>query len=216
MRGDIRLVGALLAAVLLAVAVAPAALTVSGSGDDLSSILEYSPAEQQVDPGETVTVDVEVFAGGVTHDAGVDRVNATLVHDPDALTVTDVEPGPWLAADGADVSFETDIDRSSGTAQVVQTRDALAGVTGNGTLLTVTLAVAGDAAPGEYTLSYGDSTVRMTSGQYQPVFPNNGTLLVSETDTAGEDSATGRFALGIATVVALVVGTVFLRRVRAD
>jgi plastocyanin len=215
MRGDIP-IGALLAAVLITVAFAPAALTVSGSADDLSSILEYSPAEQQVEPGETVTVDVEVFAGGVTHDAGVDRVNTTLVHDPDVLTITSIEPGPWLAAGGAEVSLETDIDGSSGTARVVQTRDASAGVTGNGSLLTVTLAVAGDATPGEYTLSYDNSIVRMTSGQYQPVFPNNGTLLVSETDTAGEDSTTGRFALGVAAVVALVVGTVVLRRVRAD
>jgi plastocyanin len=215
MRGDIP-IGALLAAVLITVAFAPAALTVSGSADDLSSILEYSPAEQQVEPGETVTVDVEVFAGGVTHDAGVDRVNTTLVHDPDVLTITNIEPGPWLAAGGAEVSLETDIDGSSGTAQVVQTRDASAGVTGNGSLLTVTLAVAGDATPGEYTLSYDNSIVRMTSGQYQPVFPNNGTLLVSETDTTGEDSTTGRFALGVAAVVALVVGTVVLRRVRAD
>jgi hypothetical protein len=215
MRGDIP-IGALLAAVLITVAFAPAALTVSGSADDLSSILEYSPAEQQVEPGETVTVDVEVFAGGVTHDAGVDRVNTTLVHDPDVLTVTSIEPGPWLAAGGAEVSLETDIDGSSGTAQVVQTRDASAGVTGNGSLLTVTLAVAGDATPGEYTLSYDNSIVRMTSGQYQPVFPNNGTLLVSETDTTGEDSTTGRFALGVAAVLALVVGAVVLRRVRAD
>jgi plastocyanin len=215
MRGDIP-IGALLAAVLITVAFAPAALTVSGSADDLSSILEYSPAEQQVEPGETVTVDVEVFAGGVTHDAGVDRVNTTLVHDPDVLTITNIEPGPWLAAGGAEVSLETDIDGSSGTAQVVQTRDASAGVTGNGSLLTVTLAVAGDATPGEYTLSYDNSIVRMTSGQYQPVFPNNGTLLVSETDTTGEDSTTGRFALGVAAVLALVVGAVVLRRVRAD
>jgi hypothetical protein len=187
-----------------------------GAGGDLSSIFEYDPEERAVEPGERVAVDVEIFAGGVAYDIGVDQVNATLTHDAEALTVTDIEPGPWLAGGDADLRVETDIDEAAGTTQVVQTRDpAGAGVTGNGTLLTATLAVAENAQPGEYTLSYGDSEVRMVNGHYQPVFANNGTLVVTD-DTAVDGGIVGQFTLGVATVIALVVGAVLARRVQSD
>jgi hypothetical protein len=187
-----------------------------GAGGDLSSIFEYDPDERVAEPGEQVTVDVEVFAGGVAYEIGVDRVNATLAHDPDALTVTDIEPGPWLAEGRADVQVETDIDEAAGTAQVVQTRTpAGEGVSGNGTLLTATIAVSENATPGNYTLSYGDSNVRMVNGHYQPVFTDNGTVVVTEETTSADGGIAGRFTLGVATVIALVIGAVVARRVRA-
>jgi hypothetical protein len=187
-----------------------------GAGGDLTSIFEYEPGEQEVTPGERVTVDVEMFAGGVAYEIGVDRVNATLAHDPEALTVTGVEPGPWLAQGGANVTVETDIDDEAGTAQVVQTREpTAAGVTGNGTLLTATVAVAENATPGNYTLFYGESNVRMVNDHYQPVFTDNGTLRVTEEGATADGGGAGRFTLGVATVIALVVGAVVARRLRA-
>lgn len=208
-----RLAGALTLAVLLVGLVTLA--TAGGAGGDLTSIFEYEPGEQSVTPGERVTVDVEVFAGGVAYDIGVDRVNATLAHDPQALTVTDVEPGGWLAQGETDLAVQTNIDDENGTVQVVQTRDpASGGVTGNGTLLTVTVAVSGDATPGNYTLFYGESNVRMVNDHYQPVFTDNGTLRVSEGRTTADGGGTSRFTLGVATVIALVVGAVVARRVR--
>ena len=208
-----RLAAALTLAVLLVGLVTLA--TAGGAGGDLTSIFEYEPGEQAVTPGERVTVDVEVFAGGVAYDIGVDRVNATLAHDPQALTVTDVEPGPWLAQGETDLTVETDIDDEAGTVQVVQTRDpASGGVTGNGTLLTATVAVSGDAAPGNHTLFYAESNVRMVNGHYQPVFTDNGTLRVSEEGTTADGGGAGRFSLGLATVIALVVGAAVARRAR--
>jgi len=192
-------------------------LTVLGTGvaagSDAVSIFEYEPDRVEAEPGETVTVEVALFAGGTT-DIGVERVNTTLVHDPDALTVTDVESGPWLAGDdGADVLVETDIDDENGAVRMVQTREpAGEGVTGGGTLLTVTLAVSGDATPGNYTLSYGDSEVRMVNDHYQPVFTHNATLVVAEEHRVADDGVSGRFALGIATVIALVVLVGFVAR----
>jgi len=182
-------------------------------GSDAVSIFEYKPDSIEAGPGETVTVEVALFAGGTT-DIGVERVNTTLVHDPDALTVTDVESGPWLAGDdGADVLVETAIDDENGTVRVVQSRDpAGEGVTGGGTLLTVTLAVSGDATPGNYTLSYGDSEVRMVNDHYQPVFTHNATLVVAEEHGVADDGVPGRFALGIATVIALAVLVGFVAR----
>jgi hypothetical protein len=189
--------------------------TAGGAGGDLTSIFEYEPDEAAVTPGERIAVDIEVFAGGVAYEVGVDRVNATLAHDPRALTVTDIEPGPWLAQGETDLTVETDIDGEAGTAQVVQTRDpAGQGATGNGTLLTVTVAVAEDATPGNYTLSYGESSVRMVNDHYQPVFTENGTLRVTENNTTADGGGAGRFTLGVATVIALVVGAAVARRVR--
>jgi hypothetical protein len=197
-----RLAAAVALAVVLCGAVVTVTPTSAGANSDVVSIFEYAPEEPEASPGETVTVDVEVFAGGAAYDIGVDRVNATLAYDSDALTVTDIQRGPWLAEGDADVLVETAIDDETGTVRVGQTRDpAGEGVTGNGTLLTVTLAVAEDAAPGNYTLAYGDNEVRMVNGHFQPVFVHNGTLVVTEQADGGPSS---QFVLGIATVVALV------------
>jgi len=208
-----RLAGLVVLAVFLTGPLALAAA--GGAGGDLTSIFEYEPDERAVAPGERVTVDVEVFAGGVAYEVGVDRVNATLAHDPRALTLTEVEPGPWLAQGDAEVAVETEIDDDAGTARVVQTRTpAGQGATGNGTLLTVTVTVAESATPGTYTLFYGENNVRMVNDHYQPVFTENGTLRVTG-DGATADGGVGRFTLGVATVIALVVGAAVARRLRS-
>ena len=205
--------GALIRAVLLVGLVV--LVTAGGAGGDLTSIFEYEPEGIEAEPGERVTVDVEVFAGGVAYDIGVDRVNATLAHDPEALTVTDVEPGPWLTQGESGVAVETDIDDEAGTVQVVQTREpAGEGATGNGTLLTATVVVAESATPGNYALFYGENSVRMVNDHYQPVFTDSGTLRVTEEGATADGGGAGRFTLGVATVIALVVGAAVARRAR--
>lgn len=209
----------LTSAVALVAALALLGLGGTAAGSDAISIFEYEPDTVEVEPGETVTVEVDLFAGSTAHDVGVDRVNTTLRHDAEALTVTAVEAGPWLAGTDGAVQMTADVDDENGTVRVAQHREPSGdGVTGGGTLLAVTIDVAADAEAGNYTLSYGDSEVQMVNDHYQPVFTHNGSLVVTDgagAGTAADDGEPGRFALGIATIAALgVLGAVVVYRLR--
>lgn len=173
---------------VVALLAVPGAVAV-GAGSDTVGILEYDPE----------TVELALFVGGSARNVGVDRVNTTLTYDAEALNVTATEPGGWLA-DGAGVGVET--EREAGAVWVTQTRDR-GGATGNGTVLSVTVAVSETATPGSYTLACGDTSVRTVDGHHQHTFTNNATVVVAENNA--DDSLSGRFTLGVGTVIALLV-----------
>ena len=182
-----------------------------GAGSDAVGTLEYDPETVELAPGEEETVDLALFVGGSAQNVGVDRVNTTLTYDAEALNVTATEPGGWLAG-GAGVGVET--ERKAGAVWVTQTRD-WGGATGNGTVLSVTVAVSETATPGSYTLACDDTSVRTVDGHHQHTFTDNATVVVTE--NSADDSLSGRFTLGVGTVIALLVlAALTTDRVRSD
>ena len=196
--------------VVVALLAVPGAVAV-GAGSDTVGILEYDPETVELAPGEEETVELELFVGGSARNVGVDRVNTTLTYDAEALNVTATEPGGWLA-DGVGVSVET--EREAGAVWVTQTRDR-GGATGNGTVLSVTVTVSETATPGSYTLACSNTSVRTVDGHHQHTFTDNATVVVAE--NSADDSLSGRFTLGVGTVIALLVlAALTIDRVRSE
>lgn len=183
-------------------------------GSDTVSIFQYEPGEFEAQQGETVTVGIQLFAGGVSHETGVDRVEIEARYDEEVLTLQDVEQGEWMER-GEETTVEMDVEESEGEVTIRQVRDPPAGgVTGTATFAELTFEVDTDAEPGEYTLWYGDGEVQMVNDWYQPVFTHNATLTVQEgvdggdrTDDGVEDgdesgSLDGTVPLGFGVIVA--------------
>ena len=176
---------------LVIVAVFGAALgaIAPGAGSDAISIFQFEPSELEAAQGETVTVEMKLFAGGVSHDIGVDRVEIEAHYDDEALTLQDVERGEWMER-GEETDVEMSVDESDGAVTIRQVRDpAAGGVTGTDIFARLTFEVDTDAEPGEYTLSYGDGEVQMVNDHYQPVFTHDATLTVAGGDTQTEDAS---------------------------
>lgn len=208
----------LLALVLVAVCTGVAG---PAGASDTVGIVQYEPEVLELAPGETAEVALELSAGGpASATVGVDRANATLTYDPAALTVTGVEHGPWLTgtgssdaladdADAATLVTTTDIDESAGEVRVSQVRTPSgAGVLGSDVFLELTVSVADDARPSNYTLGYAETELRMVNDHYQPTFEHEGLVSVTDDTTSGPgavDDAPGEFALGVATLLAIGV-----------
>lgn len=79
------------------------------TGSDVVSLFDYDPENQTVEQGATMTVGVDALAGGASRDAGVDRVNVTVVYDGSALSLRDVERGGWMGQ-GEETTVETTVD----------------------------------------------------------------------------------------------------------
>lgn len=167
-------------------------VTGPGAGSDTVSIFQYEPSEFEAEQGETVTVGIQLFAGGASHDIGVDRVAIEARYDDEALTLQDVEQGEWMER-GEETSVEMDVDESEGGVVIRQVRDPPAGgVTGTAIFAELTFEVGPDAEPGEYNLFYGDSEVQMVNDWHQPVFTHNATLTIEEGETVEGGTADDR------------------------
>ena len=183
---------------VVALLAVPGAVAV-GAGSDTGGILKDDPRTGGLAPGGGETVQPALFVRGSARNAGGDRADDPPHYDAQGLNVAATEPGGWLA-DGAGVGVET--EREAGAVWVTQTRDR-GGATGNGTVLSVTVAVSETATPGSYTLACGDTSVRTVDGHHQHTFTNNATVVVTENNA--DDSLSGRFTLGVGTVIALLV-----------
>jgi general secretion pathway protein D len=121
------------------VAVAPATppattpATPAQPSDQNKATVSFAPAQVQTQVGGTVRMDFVVGNA-----ADLFSMPLTFTYDPKVVTLTDVIRGPVLGSDGNLPSFSKNVQNESGTVSVSLARQfGRAGVTGNGSLLTL-------------------------------------------------------------------------------
>ncbi|MFC6717712.1 cohesin domain-containing protein [Natrialbaceae archaeon GCM10025810] len=182
----------LLACTIIALCLVVAGAVPPASAGDRGATLETDPDELEADPGETVTVDVVVASDGDTFGNGVADVRFDLTYDESVLTEAEVERGSWLADGDADVDGSTDVDEEAGVISIAQERDPAGdGVTGTGTVATITWTVADDAEPTDAELAFDEADIAVSTGHQQAVWDRTATVEVDGGGTADGESGDG-------------------------
>ncbi|WP_114577582.1 cohesin domain-containing protein [Saliphagus sp. LR7] len=180
------------AGAVLAVAAAAALVLASGgalAGDNVA-LFAFEPTEIEADPGEEVTVEIVMTSHGGYGGEGVGTVAFALDYDPDVLSVTDLEAGPWLEGDGAEVAVDREVDEKRGEVRLNQSREpAGEGVTGTAPIATATLEVRENAEATNATLTVTGSSVELVDGNPQSTMVRDAVVVVDggePTDGAGD------------------------------
>ncbi len=179
------------AVIVVAAVLSLASITAVPSVAAIDQVAVVSPdrTELEADPGETVELAVSLESRGGHGGEGVTAVALIAQYDPEYLTVTDIERGPWLEGEDTEVETATTIADDAGTAVIEQRREpAAGGTTGSGTIATLTVRVAEDAPAGTTPISFGESDVALT-GDYPPaVVDESATVAI-----AGGNESLGSF-----------------------
>lgn len=179
------------AVLVVAVVLSLASVTAVSSVAAIDQVALISPdrTELEADPGETLELTVGLESRGGHGGEGVTAVALIAQYNPEYLTVTDVERGPWLEGEGTEVETRSTLADDAGTAIIEQRREpAAGGTTGSGTIATLTVRVAEDAPAGTTPISFGESTASLT-GDYPPaVVDESATVAV-----AGGNESLGSF-----------------------
>ncbi|MFC4987438.1 cohesin domain-containing protein [Saliphagus infecundisoli] len=169
------------AGAVLAVVVAAALVLASGgalAGDNVA-LFAFEPTEIEADPGEEVTVEIVMTSHGGYGGEGVGTVAFALDYDPDVLSVTDLEAGPWLEGDGVEVAVDREVDEERGEVRLNQSREpAGEGVTGTAPIATATLEVREDAEATNATLTVTGSSVELVDGNPQSTMVRDAVVVV--------------------------------------
>ncbi|WP_418282243.1 cohesin domain-containing protein [Halorubrum sp. DTA98] len=191
-------VSLLLACVLAGGLVAPALAA------DNPGLLGFDPSEAEADPGETVDVNVWFRAMAGYSDDGVRSVEYVVAYDPEVLTATNVETGPWMSrGDETDVTHDATIDEDAGRVTVEQARDPPAGGVGdtgeNRTpTATITFEVEDDAPPSDAVVRFAEANAMLLEYPL-PVLTTREAVVVIDgggeerrpTDSVGDDGGDG-------------------------
>lgn len=154
----------LVAAVAVALALGAVAVGPAG-GMDGSMVLYFEESDIEAEAGETVTIDLVADAHGNSVGNGIASLSATIEYDADAMTVTDVEPGPMLAAGDENASVEATETIEEGVVTIDQERTPTgSGATATETAATLTIEIADDAATANEPLVITDSRATYPSG----------------------------------------------------
>lgn len=173
-------------AVVAAVAIVALASGAAFAGDNVA-LFSFEPDEVEVEPGGEVTVDIVMTSHGGYGSEGIGAVSFALDYDPDVLSVTDLEAGPWLEGDGAGVEVGTEIDETAGEAWINQSREpAGEGATGTAPIATATLEAGGDADPTNATLSVTGSSVTLVNDDPQSTMVRDAIVVVDGGDPKGD------------------------------
>lgn len=149
---------------------------------DTVAILDPSPAEVDVQPGEEFHVTVEIVAEGHADD-DVAAVDLVAQYHPDYLEVRALETGPWLGQGEATVESTATVANPDGTAILAAERDPVAGgASGEGELATVTFAVREDADPGQTSIDFESSDVELAGDWPMPVHDSGVTVSIDGSD----------------------------------
>ncbi|WP_435552109.1 cohesin domain-containing protein [Natrinema sp. CGMCC1.2065] len=179
------------AVIVVAALLSLASITAVASVAAIDQVAFVSPdrTELEADPGETVEITVALESRGGHGGEGVTAVALIAQYNPDYLTVTDIERGPWLEGEDTEVETRSTLADEVGTAIIEQRREpAAGGTTGSGTIATLTVRVAADAPTGTTPISFGESTVSLT-GDYPPaVVDESATVAI-----AGGNESLGSF-----------------------
>lgn len=177
------------AGAVLAVVAAAALVLASGgalAGDNVA-LFDFEPDGIEADPGEAVTVEIAMTSHGGYGGEGVGTVSFTLDYDPDVLSVTSLEAGPWLEGDGTDVEVDRAINEERGEARLNQSREpAGEGATGTAPIATATLEVREDADPTNATLSITGSSVELIDGNPQSTMVRDAVVVVNGGEPADD------------------------------
>lgn len=224
--GRIALVAAIAVALVLA-PLGPLGSTPVAAGDD-ATIVYFETTEIDASPGETVTLDLEVRSHGGPAGDGIDELSIELAHDPDVLTVTDVEHGPMLAAGDSDATVDgtAEIDDEAGTVTIAQERTPSGdGAKATDVAATLTLEIAADAEATSTDLEIADAEAILVSGYPQPSTGRDVTIHVAGGDGGSDDSGTAAAGedgdddpvpgFGPAAALAALVGIAVLVALRA-
>ncbi|OLZ41749.1 cellulosome anchor protein [Natrinema saccharevitans] len=179
------------AVAVLVVALALASVTAVPSVAAIDQVAFVSPdrTDLEADPGETVELTVALESRGGHGGEGVTAVALIAQYDPEYLTVTDVERGPWLEGEGTEVEARSTLADEAGTAILEQRREpAAGGTTGSGTIATLTVRVAEDAPAGTTPISFGETDVTLT-GDYPPAVADESATVA----IAGGNESLGSF-----------------------
>ncbi|WP_440772797.1 hypothetical protein [Natronorubrum sp. DTA28] len=214
----------IVACALVGVLLAPVVVT---AGDNATTF-QFDPHELEAEPGETVTIDLVVSTHGGYGGEGIDELSIDLEYDSAAVTITEVEHGPMLAAgnDGADpngsandddatngggsaaVDGSVEIDDERGTVTIEQQREPSDdGAVGTDTAATITLEVAEDA-PSTTTIEIDEATATLVTGYPQASLERDATITIGdggESDADGDDAIPGFTALLAVAVTAVTL-----------
>ncbi|WP_436343581.1 cohesin domain-containing protein [Natronorubrum sp. FCH18a] len=198
----------LLACALVGALFAPAVVT---AGDNATTF-QFDPLEVDAEAGETVTLDLVVSTHGGYGGEGADELSIDLEYDSDAVTVTEVEHGPMLAAGNdsdAEVDGSVNIDDERGTVTIEQVREPSGdGAVGTDTAATITLEIADDA-PSTTTLEITDAEAILVTGHPQASLERDATIAV---DGGGDGDDTVPGFTPLLAVAAIVAAIVFYSR----
>jgi len=205
--------------VLVAVGVGLVVLLAIGTGSgafagDQPTVIYSAEETYTATQGETLAIDVYVSSDGGVGDIGVEEVQLVAEYDETLLTAVDAEPAAWLAG-GEETDVETDVtvDEDSGQITVDQWRDPPAGgVTGNELFATLTFEVQDGTEPGNTTIRFGDSDVRLTDQYPVPVFDEEATVSIQESSGGGGLSTPVVVGGLVAAGALLVLGAIGARR----
>lgn len=205
--------------VLVAAAVGLVALLAIGTGSgafagDQPTVIYSAEETYTVEQGERLAIDVYVSSDGGVGDVGVEEVQLVAAYDETLLTAVDAEAAGWLeGGEPTDVETDVAVDEDSGQVTVDQWRDPPGdGVTGNELFATLTFEVQDGAQPGNTTIAFGDSDVRLTDQYPVPVFDEGATVAVQD-GGGGGGLSTPVVVGGLAAAGALLVlGAIGARR----
>lgn len=164
--------------VAVALSIAVGALAGPAGAGDTAGALSVSPAEIDVEPGDTVTFEVAMVNDGERDDDGVYGFTLRLDYPSEYLTVTDIDSANWFRgapADGGasresiEVRESVDYDDERGAARMVQSlADPTTGVTGEALVATVTVRVEPDAEPATAEVGTRETSTDLTSRREYP------------------------------------------------
>lgn len=202
------------AAILCALVVGLLVPAPVGGGDN-ATVFYFETTEIDAEPGETVTLDLEVRSHGGPAGDGIDELSIELAGDPDVLTVTDVEHGPMLAAGDSDATVEgtAEIDDEDGTVTIAQERTPSGdGAKATDVAATLTIEIAADAGATTTDLEITDAEALLVSGYPQPSTERDVTIHVDggsadDDGSGGGESADGNDPVSGFTAPAALLGT---------
>ena len=156
---------------------APAVLGGTAVAGDAAGVFSVDPEVVEVEPGETVELEVVLNTDGGYGGEGLYTYEYTLAYPDEYVTVTEVEHDFWF--DAADDEVETSLDHEEGAVTIHHERnDSREGDTGVGTTATFTVEIAEDAPPADIVLEITDADGTYTSQTPMATFPVDGTLVV--------------------------------------
>lgn len=127
---------------------------------DFHPVDERAPADESViaetTTGETIVIEATLRSDGGYQGEGLKSVNQTIAYDPEVLTLTDIERGPWLEqGTETEIVVSSSIDNEAGRATIEQVRSSVdGGATGGGTTAVLTFEIADEAPPSDAYLQY--------------------------------------------------------------
>ena len=169
------------------------------SAGDQPAVFTIEPEEVEVEPGETVELDVVVYNHGPLQGEGLSEIAFDVSYDPEVVSEAAVEHDEWLlhgGGEGSDGDAEIDasaaVDEDAGLISVTQEREpAENGVYGHGTAATISLTIDENAAATTFEVAFEDTMALIPSGMAHFVWAHEATVSVGDGGSADDGTDSG-------------------------